>query len=153
MAKRYSAFLKLLLAWFAAVAFTPLRNQTVEQVCRDPAGRMDDARVRVAWTPVASAYDDVLVTYCIMRGEPTAHLAFERNAEIVYFALSTTQRKADRRAFTFVVRTSAGRLIRQGPALLQPLAKDPISCRVDVCQFFTEPGERVVSVAVEPRRK
>lgn len=131
------------------MALTPLRGQTVEQICKDPDGRINDARVRVAWTDIETMYDDVRVAYCVLRGDGNAKLSFERNAEIVYFALSNVDRRADRRKYTFTVRTSTGRVIRQGPALLQPTDREPQSCRVDVCQFFTEPGERVVAVSVE----
>lgn len=137
----------LVCASAVAVAFTSVRP--IEEVCHDPSGKTDHARVRVAWTTVPTAHDDVRVAYCVLRGDHDAKLTFERDAEIVYFALSAAERKADRRVYTFTIRTSTGRLIRQGPALLQPLARQPQSCRVDVCQFFTEPGERVVSVAVD----
>lgn len=140
---------RVLLLSVATMALTPLRGQTVEEVCRDPDGKTNSARVRVAWTNVATSYDDVRITYCVLRGDNDAKLAFERDAEIVYFALSNVDKKADRRKYTFLVRTSTGRVLRQGPALLQPNAKVPQSCRVDVCQFFTEPGERVVSATVE----
>lgn len=139
----------LLIVWLGAVAFTPVPPQTIEQICFDPGARVDDARVRISWTQVETIYDDVRITYCVLRGDRDAALSFERDAEIVYFALSSVDRKADRRPYTFVIRTSNGRVLRQGPALLQPVARRPMSCRVDVCQFFTEPGERVISVAVE----
>lgn len=139
----------LLVVWLAAVAFSPGPRQTIEDLCFDPGARVDDARVRVSWTEVETDYDDVRITYCVLRGDRDAKLTFERDAEIVYFALSSIDRNADRRPYTFVIRTSNGRVLRQGPAVLQPVARQPVSCRVDVCQFFTEPGERVISVAVE----
>ena len=133
-----------------ALALPPRAPQSIEEICRDPAGRTSDARVRVAWTDVETAYDDVRISYCVLHGENNARLEFERDAEIVYVGLATVNgTSADRRPYTFVIRTSEGRVIRQGPALLQPLAKQPLSCRVDVCQFFTDPGERVVSLTVE----
>lgn len=141
--------LLLLFASMSVVAFAPARRQTIEEICFDPGARVDDARVRVSWTEVETNYDDVRISYCVLRGDRDAKLSFERDAEIVYFALSSVDRKADRRPYTFVIRTSNGRVVRQGPAVLQPVAKQPMSCRVDVCQFFTEPGERVISVAVE----
>lgn len=141
--------MQVLLLSLATMALKPLGGQTVEEVCKDPDGKTNGARVRVAWTDVETSYDDVRITYCVLRGDNDAKLAFERDAEIVYFALSNVDRKAGRRKYTFAIRTSTGRVLRQGPALLQPNAKEPQSCRVDVCQFFTEPGERVVSVTVE----
>lgn len=157
MNKPYVALAEVLVAWFALVALTPLGGQTIEETCKSREGRTFDAQVRVAWTNVDTGYDDVDVAYCVLRGAPDARLVFERNAEIVYFALSSPQRNADRRPYTFTITTSRGRVIRQGPALLQPTARQPQSCRVDVCQFFTEPGERVISVAVQagrsPRRR
>lgn len=149
MSKLPTRLFRVLLLSATAMALTPLRGQTVEEVCRDPGGKTNGARVRVSWTDVATTYDDVRITYCVLRGNNDAKLAFERDAEIVYFALANVDRKADRRKYTFTIRTSTGRVLRQGPALLQPNAKEPQSCRVDVCQFFTEPGERVVYVTVE----
>jgi hypothetical protein len=147
--RRWSA---VVFAWFAALAMAPLRGQTVEEVCRSRDTRIDGSTVRVAWTNVLSDNDGVNVTYCVLHGDTDARLSFERNAEIVYFALSTAQRRPGKRAYTFTIKTSTGRTIRQGPAIVQPLGRQPQTCRVDVCQFFTEPGERVVSVAVETRR-
>lgn len=149
MNTRHKTFIRLLFAWFAALAFTPVRTQTVDELCYDAGARVDDARVRVSWTDIETDLDDVRITYCVLRGDRDAKLAFERDAEIIYFALASVERKADRRPYTFVVKTSQGRVIRQGPAVLQPVAKQPVSCRVDVCQFFTEPRERVISVSVE----
>jgi hypothetical protein len=141
--------LQVLLLSLAVMALAPLGGQTVEEVCKDPDGKTNGARVRVAWTDVETSYEDVRITYCVLRGDNNAKLAFERDAEIVYFALANVDKKADRRKYIFTIRTSTGRMLRQGPALLQPSAKEPQSCRVDVCQFFTEPGERVVAVTVE----
>ncbi|MGQ0815389.1 MAG: hypothetical protein ACT4O1_13180 [Gemmatimonadota bacterium] len=141
--------LMLLYVWFAALAMAPLPGQTIEELCHERGSRTDNAWVRVSWTDIETAFDDVRVSYCVLRGDPDAKLAFERDAEIVYLALANVDRKVDRRSYTFFVKTSEGRLLKQGPALLQPLAKQPVSCRVDVCQFFTEPGERVISVSVE----
>ncbi len=141
-------FLRLGLVCSAGLSLTPLPGQTIEEICRVPDSRVADARVRVAWTAVQTDQHDVRVSYCVLRGDADAHLAFERNAEIVYFGLSARERIADRRSYTFIVRTSTGRVIKQGPAVLKPLARQPQSCRVDMCQFFTNPGERVVSVSV-----
>ena len=135
------------------MALGPARSQTVEEACRARDARLADAHVRIAWTTVDTGNDDVDVAYCVLHGDANARLSFERDAEIVYFALSSEQPHSDARAYTFTIKTSQGRSIRQGPALIQPLARQPQSCRVDVCQFFTEPGERVVSVAVETGRK
>ena len=66
--------------------------QTIEQVCSSTGGRLSDARVRVAWTPVPVNEDVVQVSYCILRGEKDAKLEFERDAEIVYFALASDER-------------------------------------------------------------
>jgi hypothetical protein len=122
--------------------------QTVEQACSSTQGRLQDARVRVAWTTLPTADERVQISYCILRGEKDAKLEFERDAEIVYFALAGAARNAPRKTYVFTVTTSEGRVIEQGPAALQPVAKQPQSCRVEVCQFFTNPGERVVQVTV-----
>ena len=140
---------KLLIISCTALALPPRSVHTLEEICREPGGRTADARVRIPWTAVGTAYGDVRITYCVLHGNADAKLAFERDAEIIYFALASIDKKADRRQYTFAIRTSAGRIIRQGPAVLQPTGKGLLSCRVDVCQFFTEPGERVVSVSVE----
>ncbi len=148
----YPAMIHLSLLFALAAVFWPgpatkTSPQTIEQVCAHPGGRLPDARVRVAWTrlPVEA---DVQVSYCIMRGEKDAKLEFERDAEIVYFALASDDRRAPRKTYVFTVRTSEGRVIEQGPAALQPPARQLQSCRVEVCQFLTNPGERVVEVSV-----
>lgn len=126
----------------------PTPPQTVEQVCATAEGKLQDARVRVAWTVLPTLHDEVQISYCILRGDKNAKLDFERDAEIVYFALASEERHAPRRTYVFLVKTSEGRVIEQGPAALQPVARQPHSCRVEVCQFFTNPGERVVEVTV-----
>lgn len=137
-----------LLSSLLAVSIGPMTPQTVEQVCSKAQGRLQDARVRVAWTALPTAQDEIQVSYCIMRGEKNAKLDFERDAEIVYFALASDERNAPSRTYVFSIKTSEGRVIQQGPALLQPVARQPQSCRVEVCQFFTNPGERVIEVTV-----
>ena len=104
--------------------------------------------VSPAWAPVATAVA-IGTSHGAYKFTKEAKLAFERDAEIIYFALAGNDRKAERRPYTFLIKTSQGRVLRQGPAILQPVAKQPVTCRVDVCQFFTEPGERVISVSVE----
>lgn len=148
--KKRSHLLRVAFAWFLALAWTPARTppQTVEQVCSTHDGRLQDSRVRIAWTPITTVYDGVQISYCILRGEKNAKLEFERDAEIVYFALAGEKHGASKRPYEFTVRTSSGRTIKSGPALLLPVAKQPQSCRVEVCQFFTNPGERVISVSV-----
>lgn len=140
---------KLFVISCTALAMPPRYGQTIEQICSERGGRSSGARVRVAWTDVETVYDDVRITYCVLHGDSDAKLTFERDAEIIYFALASLDKKAERRKYTFAIRTSAGRIIRQGPALLQPTGKELLSCRVDMCQFFTDPGERVISVTVE----
>jgi hypothetical protein len=126
----------------------PPTPQTIEQACSNPQGRLQDARVRVSWTTLPTAQDEIQVSYCIMRGEKNAKLEFERDAEIVYFALASDELNAPRRNYVFLIKTSEGRTIQQGPAALQPVARQPQSCRVEVCQFFTNPGEHVIEVTV-----
>lgn len=147
---RYSLLAALMGAlWYGAVPVpAPVRPQTVEQACSELNARYQDARVRVAWTTLPTAETNVQVSYCILRGEKDAKLEFERDAEIVYFALASDDRNAPRKSYMFTIKTSEGRVIQQGPALLQPLAKEPQSCRVEFCQFFTDPGERVIEVTV-----
>ncbi|HEY8509830.1 MAG TPA: hypothetical protein VIL32_15815, partial [Steroidobacteraceae bacterium] len=69
----------------------PTPPQTVEQACTEVNARFQDARVRVPWTPLPTADDGVQVSYCILRGEKDAKLEFERDAEIVYFALASEE--------------------------------------------------------------
>lgn len=152
MKTRYLVLAMAMSACVASLSSAPAPGNNIDEVCADRAGRTEGARVRVAWTDLSTDYDDVRVSYCVLRGERNARLDFERDAEIVYFALSSTERRADRRDYTFIIRTSAGRVLRQGPAQIQPVAKQPASCRVDVCQFFTDPGERVISVSVEANK-
>ncbi|MGQ0563003.1 MAG: hypothetical protein ACT443_14155 [Gemmatimonadota bacterium] len=97
MSNRQKSFAALIFAWLTALALTPLPGQTIEEVCADRDGRTDDAWVRVAWTAVETAYDGVRVTYCVLRGHRAARLAFERDAEIVYFALARLDRRPERR--------------------------------------------------------
>ena len=155
--KTRSPYLFLLAVWFLATASSepPSRPppQTVEQACSTLAGRLVDARVRVAWTPLATVYDGVQISFCILRGDKNARLAFERDAEIVFFALASDERDVDRKTYEFSIRTSEGRVLKQGPVLLQPVAHEPQTCRVEVCQFFTNPGERVVEVMVVTNQK
>jgi hypothetical protein len=140
-----TGLLSLVLAMTAGPPTTP---QSVEQVCATVQGRLQDARVRVAWTVLPTSSETVQISYCILRGEKNARLDFERDAEIVYFALASEERNAPRRTYEFSVKTSEGRTLRQGPVALLPVARQPQSCRVEVCQFFTNPGERVVEVTV-----
>jgi hypothetical protein len=151
--KTTTSLARVCFVWFMALAWTPASPpQTIEQVCSNIAGRTQDARVRVAWTQLATVYDGVQISYCIMRGDKNAKLDFERDAEIVYFALASEDGQADRKTYVFTIKTSDGRVLQQGPALLQPVAKQPQSCRVEVCQFFTNPGERVIEVSVVTAR-
>lgn len=145
---------RIFIVWLTASAWMPAAAppQTIEQVCSSAGGRTQDARVRVAWTTLATVYDGVQISYCIMRGDKNAKLDFERDAEIVYFALASDDRQVDRNSYVFTIKTSDGRILKQGPALLQPVAKEPQSCRVEVCQFFTNPGERVIEVSVVTAR-
>ena len=145
---------RIFFIWVLALAWRPVPAppQTIEQVCSSASGRTQDARVRVAWTALATVYDGVEISYCIMRGEKNAKLDFERDAEIVYFALASDDRHVEQKSYVFTIKTSGGRVLKQGPALLQPFAKQPQSCRVQVCQFFTNPGERVIEVSVVTAR-
>jgi hypothetical protein len=152
MKNRYLFLTMAISACAASLAASPASRQTIDQLCSDRGAKTEDATVRVAWTDLETDYSDVRIGYCVLRGDLDAKLSFERNAEIVYFALASVDRRVDRRSYTFVIRTSTGRVLRQGPALLQPVAKQLVSCRVDVCQFFTDPGERVISVSVEANK-
>lgn len=140
-----TGLMSLVLAMTAGPTTPP---QSVEQVCANAQGRLQDARVRVAWTVLPTAHEEVQISYCILRGEKNAKLDFERDAEIVYFALASEGRNAPRRTYEFSVKTSEGRTLKQGPVALLPVARQPQSCRVEVCQFFTNPGEHVIEVTV-----
>jgi hypothetical protein len=157
MIKWPALYVAMALAFVGTEAAAPKSPpQTVEQVCASAGARLQDARVRVAWTELATVHESVQISYCILRGEKNAKLDFERDAEIVYFGLASEERNAPRKSYVFTIKTSEGRIIQQGPATLQPVAKQPQSCRVEVCQFFTNPGERVVQVSVvtpQPDRK
>jgi hypothetical protein len=139
--------LSLMISACFVMAASHAEPQTVEEACTS-RGRLLDARVRVGWTAIATVYRDVTVSYCVLRGDRTARLDFERDADIVYFGLASEDIGRPWKNYAFTITTSTGRVIRQGPALLKPVAREPQSCRVEVCQFFTNPGERVVTVSV-----
>lgn len=127
----------------------PCRTQSVERAC-EQIGRttVDGVVVRIPWTPVRRVYDDVEVRYCVLRGDDDAP-AYARGAEIVQFALVGLGKRPVWRRYAFDVQTSWGRKLRQGPLSVRTQPGQLVMCRLEVCQFFTEPGETVSSVSVE----
>ncbi|HET9986573.1 MAG TPA: hypothetical protein VFQ38_23550 [Longimicrobiales bacterium] len=127
-------------------------TQSVEHAC-ERAGRttVDGVTVRTPWTPLRRVYDDVEVRYCVLRGDDAAP-EYARGAEIVQFALVGLGRRPVWRWYAFDVQTSRGRTLRQGPLSVRTQPGQLVMCRLEVCQFFTEPGEVVSKVSVETFR-
>lgn len=121
---------------------------TIEAACESAQSRIGSLTVRVPWTPVRTD-GGAEVQFCVLRGSAQARLDFERNAEIVQFAVLGRDGANGRRSYRFEVRTNQGRVLRQGPSSIQAGAGFRRSCSAAVCQFFTEPGEFVSGVAVE----
>jgi hypothetical protein len=141
-------------AWTGPTAAAPApgpswrdRPQTAEyEACEVVGRRVGGATVRVPWTRVPAGADGVAVEFCVLRGDADAELEFARDAERIVFSLvGSGDAKAS--AFAFTVRTSSGRAIDVGPAAVhvQPKVR---SCRIDVCELFTDPGERIAAVHV-----
>jgi hypothetical protein len=144
-------FLLLLLAATLPAASTPPagRPQMAEHLACEAAGRRVGAEtVRIPWTRVRTVFDDVDVQYCVLRGDADAPLAFLRDADHVYISLVGRGQEAKEGTYSFVVRMADGRTIERGPAWVRAEPFGQRSCRVDLCEVFTDPGERVVAVEV-----
>jgi hypothetical protein len=128
-------------------------TQSVEHAC-ERAGRttVDGVTVRIPWTRVQRVYDDgVEVRYCVLRGDDSAP-EYARGAEIVQFALVGLGSRPAWGRYAFDVTTTLGRTLRQGPLSVRTQPGQLVMCRLEVCQFFTEPGEGVSKVSVETFR-
>lgn len=121
---------------------------TLEAACERSGSSVGTLSVRVPWQTAHEAPASA-VQFCVLRGAADAPLEFERNAEVVYFVVVGTRPEAKVGRYTFRVHTSHGRTIEQGPARIEPGAGFRRGCRAEVCQFITEPHERVTSVGVQ----
>ena len=123
----------------------------LDRACEVAGRTLNDTRVRIAWRELMTTRSGVRVEYCVQRGRADALLRFQRNAEIVNFGLVSRNRE-ERVSAQFTLFTSAGRTITQGPVIMVLTPGVRTSCRTDVCQFFTNPGEHVTRVRVKIRR-
>lgn len=136
----------------AAIAVVGMRSgqtrpDTLEVACERAGATVGSATVRQPWT-AAYTGDGVEVQFCVLRGAYDSPLVFERNAEIVHFVVVGTDAEAKRARYSFRVTTSEGRVLEQGPALIEAGPGFRRGCRADVCQFITEPNEYVSAVGV-----
>ena len=141
-----------LLVGIAAIAFVGMRGgqsrpDTLEAACERAGSTIGSAVVRQAWKPALTG-NGVEVQFCVLRGAYDSPLAFERNAEIVHFMVVGTKQEAKRGRYTFRVTTTEGRVLEQGPAMIEAGPGFRRGCRADVCQFITEPDEYVSAVQV-----
>jgi hypothetical protein len=126
----------------------PATETADEWACRGEDRRVGHGTVRVPWKRIAVVYDDVDVLYCVFTGDSDSPLAFERGAERIRFTLVGRGEQVRDGSFSFAVTTSTGRSIRLGPAAIHIAPGGQRSCRVEICQAFTDPGERVVDASV-----
>ena len=119
-----------------------------DRACLNEGSRIGHATVRVAWTSIRRIDDQVEAIYCVFRGDSDSPLAFERNAERVRFALVNSGDEFREGRFKFVVRTKANQRIELREASIRMAPRNQLSCRIEVCQAFTDPGDHVVSVEV-----
>jgi hypothetical protein len=129
------------LSGMAAAAFAHARTPAAASD-QTAALCAQQSSVPALWRPVgAAAGGTVHVEYCV------APLAGQDSAtQVVWFSLLGRGDDVDRQAYTFVVHTSLGRVLRQGPAVIQVEPKTRHSCRMEICEFLTLPGEKVVAV-------
>lgn len=119
-----------------------------ERACMMAGERLGHEKVRVAWTTIRTFDGDIEASYCVLRGDPDASLEFARNAERVQFTLIGRGTVAKQGTYTFLVHTTRNRTIELGPAAILVQPHNRLNCRIEICQAFTDPGERVKSVDV-----
>ena len=142
-----------ILAAMAAMAAwrheAPPAPVTLDGACVRANTEFGGLTVRVPWTAAGPRREAAEVHYCVLRGAADATLAFERNAEVVHFAVIAHTPDPAARKFTFSVHTTAGRTMTQGPSVVTPGSGFRRGCRAEMCQFITDPGEFVASVDVQ----
>jgi hypothetical protein len=119
-----------------------------ERACVTEGSRIGHATVRVAWTTIRRIDDQVEAVYCVFRGDADSPLAFERNADRVRFALINSGDEFRESRFQFVVHTAENQRVELREASIRMAPRNQLSCRIEVCQAFTDPGDHVVSVEV-----
>jgi hypothetical protein len=121
---------------------------TEERACSTAGTRLGHETVRVPWTLIRTLDGEIDVMFCVLRGDSDAQLEFARDAERVQFTFIGRGTEPANGTYSFVVRTSEDRTIELGPAAVLVQPRNRHSCRVEICQAFTDPGERVKSVLV-----
>jgi hypothetical protein len=116
----------------------PPSSQTGTPCSEDPSGRS-------AWLRVGAGEPDIEVQYCVARMGPSTAIP-DSAGEVVWFSLLGTGPEVKTVAYSFVIRTSQGRVLRQGPARIRVEPSKRHSCRLEICEFVTRPGEKVLSV-------
>jgi hypothetical protein len=119
-----------------------------DRACKVEGSEVGNATVRVPWTSIRRIDDDVEAFYCVFTGNAGSPHPFERDADRVRFALINNADVVRDGQFQFIVRTSRDQTIELRRAVIRLAPRGQLSCRVEVCQAFTDPGERVVGVEV-----
>jgi hypothetical protein len=119
------------------------------RACGGRGRSVGDETVHVPWTRVRTVGENIGVHYCVMRGRVDASFPFLRDAEHVYFTLSRPGPGTVETTLLFTVQTSTGRIVQLGPSRIRVAPWEQPSCRIEVCQMFTEPGERIGAVDVK----
>jgi hypothetical protein len=105
----------------------------------------EDTSGRTTWLPVGARDPDVEVQYCVARMGTTGAVP-DSGGEVVWFSLLGKGQEVKTVAYSFVIRTSQGRVLRQGPARIRVEPSKRHTCRLEICEFVTRPGEKVLSV-------
>jgi hypothetical protein len=127
---------------------TPIGETEEDRACSTEGSEFGHARVRVPWTPIRRLDDEIQAYYCVFTGDGDSPLPFERNAERVRFTLTSSADVPREEEFQFIVHTSENRSIELRRASIRVAPRGQPSCRIEICQAFTDPGERVVGVEV-----
>lgn len=127
----------------------PVRESAEYRACRAAGSEVFGQIVQTPWTSVTTLDGEVEVVACIMRGEPDARPAFLRDADRIVFALVGHGDREVNPTVRFSVRMDSGRTLDLGPAWIRVKPDGALTCRIDICEAFGEPGERVKEIRVE----
>jgi hypothetical protein len=105
----------------------------------------EDLAARSTWLPIGKRDPDIEVQYCVAR-LPASGVVPDSGGEVVWFSLLGKGQEVKTVAYSFVITTSQGRVLRQGPARIRVEPSKRHSCRLEICEFVTRPGEKVLSV-------
>lgn len=144
-----SVLLNLMMASGVALPSPVNGGSAMHRACAERGRSVGAEVVQVPWTRVRTVGQDIDVHYCVMRGDRNAARAFLRDAEHVYFTLTRPGPGPVETTLLFIVQTSTGRTVQLGPARIRVAPWEQPSCRIEICQLFTEPGERVGAVDVK----